>query len=386
MKIVQTNKAYAPLIGGMETIVTALAEGLSKKDGTEVEALVCNATRSFRSTTRVINDVRVTYVPRWGSITSLPVSPSFLTHLARARGDILHVHEPFPLVDLSFGVYPRIRRHFKRIVVTYQSDIIRQKWALAFYRPFIHHFLSMTDRILVSSPALVEHSDILSLYRDRCEVVPLGLDLKWTGDRGKRSVRVEEIRMLRGTPLILFVGRLVYYKGLQYLIDAMAELAAAKLVIVGSGPLQGALERQIQSHQLRDRVTILPHMDSEELYSYYEACDVFVLPSTERSEAYGLVQIEAMASGKPVVSTEIQTGTTFVNQNGKTGFTVPPRDAGALAHAIEKLLRDNELRARFGRQAEERALREFTTESMVDRTYDIYRRLLDVRADTPLSR
>jgi glycosyltransferase involved in cell wall biosynthesis len=381
MRIVQTNKAYAPLIGGVETTVTVLSEGLSRMDDVSVNALVCNSTRSFKTETRTINGVQVTYLPRWGSVASLPISPSFLTHLAGLRGDILHVHEPFPLVDLSLGVYPRIRRHFKRIVVTWHSDVVRQKWALTFYRPFINRFLSMTDRILVSSPALLEHSDFLPPYRDRCEVVPLGLNLGWTKDRGKRVARVKEIRQAHGTPLVLFVGRLVYYKGLQYLIDAMAAIPKAKLVVIGSGPLQASLERRVQSQSLSDRVTFLPHMDSEELYSYYEACDVFVLPSTARSEAYGLVQIEAMACGKPVVSTEIQTGTTFVNQNGKTGLTVPAQDARALAHAVGTLLEDEDLRARLGQQAAERALREFTTERMVNRVYDIYRHLLESDTD-----
>ncbi len=376
MKIVQTNKAYAPWIGGMETIVTVLAEGLSAKPGVTVEALVCNGERSFVRDIQTRNGVQVTYLPRWGFVSSLPISPTFPFALGRAEGDILHVHEPFPLVDLSVAANPRIRRHFKHIVVTYQSDIVRQKWALKVYRPFIHNFLSIADRILVSSPALIENSEFLPLYRDRCEIVPLGVNLQWTRDRQRRSTRVQEIRRRHGTPLILFVGRLVYYKGLEYLVDAMTRVPEGKLVIVGSGPLQGELERQIRSLRCADRITILPHLDSEELYSYYEACDVFVLPSTEKTEAYGLVQVEAMASGKPVVSTEIGTGTTFVNQNGVTGLTVPPRDASALAGAIGTLLRDPDLRTRLGRQAEERAMKEFTTEQMVERVYNVYQRLL----------
>ncbi|HSQ75442.1 MAG TPA: glycosyltransferase, partial [Bacteroidota bacterium] len=186
----------------------------------------------------------------------------------------------------------------------------------------------------------------------------------------------QEIRRRHGTPLVLFVGRLVYYKGLEYLVDAMARIPEGKLVIVGSGPLQDELERQIRSLRCADRITILPHLDSEELYSYYEACDVFVLPSTEKTEAYGLVLVEAMASGKPVVSTEIGTGTTFVNQNGVTGLTVPPRDAAALATAIGTLLHNADLRTRLGRQAEERAMKEFTTEQMVERVYHVYQKLL----------
>jgi glycosyltransferase involved in cell wall biosynthesis len=360
----------------METIVTALSEGLSAKPGVSVEALVCNGERSFFRETRERNGVKVTYLPRWGSIASLPVSPSFPFALARTSGDILHVHEPFPLVDLSLGIFPRIRRRFRRIVVTYQSDIIRQQWALKFYRPFIRHFLSLADCILVSSPALVDNSEFLPAYRDRCEIVPLGLDLNWTRDRSTRTGEVQRIRQMHGTPLILFVGRLVYYKGLQYLIDAMAGVPHANLVIIGSGPLRGDLERQSRALGCADRISILPHVDAQTLHAYYEASDVFVLPSTERSEAYGLVQIEAMASAKPVVSTEIQTGTTFVNKDGETGFAVPPRDPAALARAINRLLADDALRLRLGHQAEERALREFTVERMIDRTFAVYGRLL----------
>ncbi len=376
MKILQTNKAYAPVIGGVETTVTVLAEGLSKRAGLSVEALVCNARRTLATETNVINGVKVTYMPRWGSIASLPISPNYLPHLASLHGDILHVHEPFPLVDLSVALFPRIRRQFKRIVVTWHSDIVRQKWALTVYRPFIERFLPQVDRILVSAPALLENSDFLRPYSHRCEVVPLGVPLDWTRDRTPRLPRVAEIRRRLGTPLVLCVGRLVYYKGMQYLVEAMAKLPEARLAIIGSGPLQGKLEAQIAALGLAGRVSLLPHLEDEELHAYYEACDLFVLPSTERSEAYGLVQIEAMASGKPVISTQINTGTTFVNRHGVTGLTVPPRDADALARAMREILHDDGLRERLGRQAEERALEEFTAGRMVDRILDVYTRLL----------
>ncbi len=383
MKIVQTNKAYAPHVGGVETTVTTLAEGLSAKEGITVEVLVCNPRRTLTLETRTVNGVTVTYAPRWGSIASLPISPSFLPHLARMHGDILHVHEPFPLVDLSLALFPRIRHQFKRIVVTWHSDIVRQQWALKIYRPFIERFLPLVDRILVSSPALIDNSDFLGRYRDRCEVIPLGVGLEWTRDRAKRVGRVEEIRRRIGTPLVLFVGRLVYYKGLQYLVEAITRLPGAKLVIIGSGPLKAQLDAQVAALGLGGRVTILPHLANEELYAYYEACDLFVLPSTERSEAYGLVQIEAMASGKPVVSTEIKTGTTFVNCNGITGLTVPPRDADALARAMNEIIHNDVLRNRLGQQAEERALREFTAVKMVDRTLALYERLLATSSEKP---
>jgi rhamnosyl/mannosyltransferase len=153
-------------------------------------------------------------------------------------------------------------------------------------------------------------------------------------------------------------------------------IPGARLVMIGSGPLKGELLRQVERLGLRERVTIIPPVSEEELHAFYEACDMLVLPSIERSEAYGLVQVEAMASGKPVVSTRLDTGVPFVNQHRVTGLTVPMRDARALADAISLLIRDTDLRVRLGQQARDRALREFSAEMMVERTIDVYRRLL----------
>ena len=160
------------------------------------------------------------------------------------------------------------------------------------------------------------------------------------------------------------------------LIDALLEQGARELVIVGAGPLRDSVEADIALFRLQGRVTIIPYATDEELHAYYEACDVLVLPSSERSEAYGLVQVEAMACGKPVVSTRLGTGVTFVNQDGITGLTVAPRDSRALAEALKRLLGDPDLRLTLGRKAQERALREFSAPRMVDRTIEVYERLM----------
>lgn len=376
MKIIQTNKAYLPLIGGVETTIAGLAAGLSRAPGVEVEAHVCDGNRSLVMHRGHVHGVPVVYLPRWGTFASLPLSPAYVWHLAGLKGDILHVHEPFPLVDIAIRLFPRIRRNFARIVVTWHSDIVRQRWALGIYAPFIHNFLRQVDRIFVSSPALVDHSEYLAAYRDKCEVLPLGLDLSWTRRSTERAARVAEIRRSFAVPIVLFVGRLVYYKGLDHLVAAMSGVPDAHLVIIGQGPLQEAIDNQIRAAGLSGRITVLPHLDAEDLYAYYEACDVFVLPSTERSEAYGLVQIEAMACGKPVVCTEIHTGTTFVNQHGVTGLAVPPRDARCLADAIRQILENSDLRMQMGAAARQRALEHFTTDRMVTRTLETYRALL----------
>jgi rhamnosyl/mannosyltransferase len=372
MKILHTNKAYAEWVGGIETVVTDLSEGMARVEGNTVEALVCSHVNSCSTVRRVRNGVSVTYVPRWGSLASLPISPGFFPSLARARADILHVHEPFPLVDLAMVLRPSIASHFSRIVVSWYSDIIRQRWALPFYGPVIQRFLRTVDRILVSVPSLIDNSEFLLPHRDRCEVIPLGVRLDWVQRRDARAEKAASLRRRYGTPLVLFVGRLVYYKGVEYLIEAMSKLPEARLVMIGSGPLKSRVDAGIARHRLQQRVTVIPYAEPEDLYAFYEACDLLVLPSTERSETYGLVQVEAMACGKPVVSTNITTGVPFVNQNGKTGFTVPPRDVQALVRAMAELLGNRDMALRFGEYARQRALREFSAETMVERTLKVY--------------
>ncbi len=172
------------------------------------------------------------------------------------------------------------------------------------------------------------------------------------------------------------MGRLVYYKGIQYLIDAINQVPDVSLVIIGSGPLKKELLNQIRALNLEKRIHILPEVDEETLRSFYEACDIFVLPSVEKSETYGIVQIEAMACGKPVICTELKTGTTFINQNGITGLVVPPRDSRALADAINSLANNGSLRSELGNNAKQRALNELAAEKMVERTYKVYNDLL----------
>jgi glycosyltransferase involved in cell wall biosynthesis len=330
-------------------------------------------------TSNRFNGVPVDSVGRWGTCFSVPVSPSYASALAHCSGDILHIHEPFPLADLALALRPEVLHNFKCMVVTWHGDIARQSWALPLYRHLVHPVLRRADRIFASSPSLVENSLFLKPHRDRCTVLPLGLDLSWTAGFDLRRKRVEEIRRTFKAPFILFVGRLVYYKGLRYLVESLGMVPDARLVIIGSGPLKRALEQQIDELRLEDRATILPHVPDDELHAFYEACDLLVLPSTERSEAFGLVQIEAMACAKPVVSTEIGTGTTFINQNGVTGITVPPREPKALARAINELLADQDLRIRLGRRGRERALEEFTVEQMVARTLVAYREILSLK-------
>jgi rhamnosyl/mannosyltransferase len=376
MKIVQTNKAYYPKVGGIETTITNLSEGLVKQYDVSVEVLTCSNQRSTEYEKKSLNGVEIIYLPTFGFVASLPISISYINSLSKLSGDILHVHEPFPWADLSYLFSKKIKSNFSKLVVSWHSDIVRQKWALSFYGPLIHKFLKLADKILVSNKNLIDYSEYLPDYKSKCEVIPLGAKLDWIGQTENRSDNVQKIKSAHSSPMVLFVGRLVYYKGIQYLIEAISKLPDVKLVIIGSGPLQQKLLNQIYNLNLSERIKILPEVDEETLYSYYEACDIFVLPSVEKSETYGIVQIEAMACGKPVVCTELRTGTTFINQHKKTGLVVPPRDSNALAEAIKKLITNDSLRIELGKNAKQRALMEFTAEKMVDRTFTVYKDLL----------
>lgn len=375
MHIVHTNKAYYPHIGGIETVVRYLAEGLSRRPDLSVEVLACGG--RGRTVTRQVDGVPVRYVAQWGTFSSIPISPAYPVWLARYSGDILEIHEPFPLVDLSVLLLARrIASRFRKAVVWWHSDIIGRDWAMPFYAPLLRRFLDIVDRIIVATPDHITSSRFLPDVREKCEIVPYGIPLEpfQTDERQRREI--SELRSQIGRPLLLFVGRLVYYKGLQYLVEAMQYLRDSKLVIIGSGTLKRKLERLAEELEVDQDILFLSYLPRDELITYYHACDVFILPSTEVSEAFGIVQLEAMACGKPVVSTNLETGITFVNQHGKTGLTVPPRSPSALADAVRRLLGDDDLYAELSGHAQRRVHREFSQELMIERTLRIYRDLL----------
>ncbi|MBN1628323.1 MAG: glycosyltransferase, partial [Thermoleophilia bacterium] len=192
--------------------------------------------------------------------------------------------------------------------------------------------------------------------------------------------RAAELRAAHsGRKIVLFVGRLVYYKGVDVLVRAMADVDA-DLVLIGGGPLEDELHELAAQSGIASRVTFIPPQDDDELCAWYHAADVFCLPSVARSEAFGLVQIEAHAAGTPVVSTDLPTGVPYANLDGVTGLIVPPRDDSALAAALSRLLSDDDLRARLGAQAQARALVEFTIPRMVSGTVDVYMEAIERHA------
>jgi rhamnosyl/mannosyltransferase len=240
------------------------------------------------------------------------------------------------------------------------------------FSPFLHRALSRASAIIATSPDYLRTSAVLARHRDHCHVIPYGIAL----DQFARadSNEVAEIRQRYGDRLVLSVGRLVYYKGFEYLIRAMKQVRG-KLLIIGDGPLREKLRSLATELGVADKVILAGEIQNERIVSYYHASKLFALASIARSEAFGIVQIEAMAAGLPVVNTSLDSGVPFVSLHDKTGLTVPPADPDSLAAAINRLLDDPELRQSFGRAAALRARDEFSLESMTSRTLALYERV-----------
>lgn len=366
MKILHIYKDYFPVLGGMENHIRWLAEAQAAA-GHEVTVLVTHP--QHRTTDNVEHGVRVIRAARLTTVASTPLSLAMPRLLRAQRPDIAHLHFPYPPGEVSQWLFG----HAGHTVMTYHSDVVRQKGLLRLYEPLMRRILQRVDRIIATSPQYAASSPYLRPLRDKITVIPLGIDVPRFQEPDRVEVRAIQQRF--GAPLLLFVGRLRYYKGVQYLLDALPQVPEARLLIAGSGPMAQPWQAQAQALGLAERVFFLGDVADADLPAYYAAADVFVLPACERSEAFGVVQVEALASGTPIVSTELGTGTSYVNQEGVTGRVVPAGDAAALGGALRALLADPAQRHAMAAAARQRAAAEFSLPVMVTRVEALYRSL-----------
>ena len=354
--ILHAAKLYPPMGGGMETVLRDLCDGTAGEWNVRVVAASDRAT-TVRERCGGVDVVRAA---TYGKAASVPICPSLPFELWRRRADCVVLHEPNPIAGTALFLHTPA----PRLVVWHHSDLVRPSWAPATYGRVQRALYRRADCVIVSSPALAADSALVRHAR-RVAVIPFGVELSRYSrvDEASRSRTNRRLAAVPG-PRLLFVGRLVYYKGLEVLLDAMS-LFQGSLVIAGEGPLDGALRTLVAEKRLADRVLFAGRVADADLPAYYQACDVFVLPSIARTEAFGVVQIEAMAAGRPVVSTNLPTGVPWVNQDGVSGLVVPPGDASALGAALHSLMSDAALRQRLGDGALRRAQAVFSRERMV---------------------
>ncbi|WFR56323.1 glycosyltransferase [Anaerocolumna sp. AGMB13025] len=367
LKILQINKLYYPVTGGIERIVQQVAEGL--QDKTDMEVLVCQ--ERGKTIVEDINGVKVTRAGSYGVFLSMPISFIFLRKLRKMSmdKDILHFHMPFPLGDLAC-----ILSGYKgKVVIWWHSDIVRQKKLMYVYRPLMDKFLKRADAIIVATQGHIDGSDYLSKYKDKCIIIPYGVDLL-IEDRGTQYYK-NAVPTHKKQLKLLFVGRFVYYKGCEVLLRAISKVDGIELNMVGSGELEPKLKEDVIKLGIQNRVHFLGNIGDNELNKAFEECDVFVLPSILKSEAFGLVQIEAMAYGKPVINTNLPSGVPYVSIDHVTGLTVPPNDVQALADAIQWMALHEEERIEMGRKARERMKECFQMESMLKNVLKLYQNL-----------
>jgi glycosyltransferase involved in cell wall biosynthesis len=368
--VVHAAKLYPPAGGGMETVLRDLCDGTAADWNVQVVA----ANDSNATVRERCGEVDVVRVAAFGQAASVPLCPSLPLELWRHRADCVVLHEPNPIAGTALF----LRTPAPRLVIWHHSDLVRPSWAPATYGRVVQRALyRRADCVIVSSP-LAAHSALVQ-YARRVAVIPFGVPLERYDrmDAGRRA-RIDDVVAAVPGPRVLFVGRLVYYKGLEVLLDAMGRCGGS-LVIVGEGPLDGALRALVTEKRLAGRVLFAGRVPDADLPAFYQACDVFVLPSIARTEAFGVVQIEAMAAGRPVVSTNLPTGVPWVNQDGVSGLVVTPGDPVALGDALQRLLDDGALRRRLGEGARQRAQTMFSRERMVA----AFKRLIDTVVQAP---
>jgi rhamnosyl/mannosyltransferase len=359
VKLVHVYKDYFPPVrGGIEQTIHRMARW-QVAAGHEVTVLVASGTRASR--TEVLDGVRVIRVGEWARALSSPISPGFPAALGRLEADLWHLHSPNPLGEVAF----QLAGKRGAMVFTYYCDLSKQKALVPLYRPLVHALFRRAQAIHVIAPQALERPDsIVYPFRARAQVVPLGIetDTLLALDRDRPGAR--RLRERFGDPHLLFVGRLRHYKGLHHLLDAMPQVSA-RLVIVGDGAMEASLKAQAARLGLGDKVTFAGAVDDETLLDHLAAAGIGLLPSSTPTEAFGLAMVEYLAAGLPAISTELGTGTSFVNAHGETGLIVPACDPAALAAAIGTMVKDREWREAMGRAGRERVRRMFTTAAMM---------------------
>ncbi len=380
LRILHLGKYFPPVRGGIENFLFDLARAQARAG--DIPLVLAHHEKPFKSSIMETSaPLRVYRTATVGTLLYAPIAPEYPFTLNRIlkqfNPHVIHAHLPNTSV---FWLLLLARR--RPVVVHWHSDVVassidrRLAMAYRFYRPFERRLLDLASAIIPTSQPYLRSSIALRNFAHKCTVIPLGLDPSRLYSPGE-----QELRRLRssypGQSLIASAGRFAYYKGFNFLIDAAKDLTGTTLVIAGDGKLRPSMAERTSNLGLSERVYLPGEIEDKELHTLMAACDIFCLPSVERTEAFGLTILEAMAFARPIISTAIEgSGAGWVNENEKTGLVVPPGDSSALESAIHSLMSSPDRRIRMGQNARERFLSQFHIDRIAQKVQELYRSIL----------
>lgn len=378
MRILQFGRYnYSQIKGGVQYFAELLSVQLAINQNYPVE--IDEIVSGTNLKTEIVRFGRRTLisVPQYGNFKSVPVSPGIFLWswklLISKKYDVIHLNFPDPLALLAILFYPKLK---SKIVVTWHADIVKQKLLLRFYQPWVRLFMKKVDAVIVATPLHIDSCLQLknSGYLGPIHVAPFGIEKEKWQIQAQHQKEADGIKArLDSKKLVLFAfGRHVYYKGFEFLIEAMKETPNAILLLGGSGPLTSYYRELIQKNKIEDRIQMIGQVPESKLIPYFLASDVFVFPSVDQTEAFGYAQVEAMICGLPVISTWLGNGVNFVNIDQVTGLVVPARDSTALATAILKMSEDSQMRKVMADKAQQRALELFTSDQTAEKIFKIF--------------
>ena len=367
MKILQLGKFY-PIRGGVEKVMYDLTTGLSTK-GVHCDMLCAS------------ENPQIIKLNEYGSVicskslmklAATMISPAMMLQLRKMKKeyDVIHVHHPDPMACLALFS----SGYQGKVVLHWHSDILKQKLLLKFYQPLQNWLIKRADLIVGTTPVYVAQSKCLQKVQEKVTYLPIGIEPMRPDVQGVQRIKEQ----YSGKKIIYSLGRLVGYKGYEYLVDAAQYLTDDYLILIGGGgPLKEELQQKIDTLGVGNKVKLLGFVPDEDLANYYGACDVYCLSSIWKTEAFAIVQIEAMSCGKPVVATRIpESGVSWVNKQDYSGLNVEPENGKALAEAIVRLTTDEAYYQKMAAQARSLYEERYTFDKMIDTCIDLYRRVL----------
>lgn len=369
MNVLQLGKFF-PFSGGVERVMYDLASGLSLS-GCNCDIL-CASISGKKDLEIEINDKFQIYATKSCiKVMRTVISPAMITKLKRVMDyyDIIHIHHPDPMAALAL----HLSGFNGKVILHWHSDIVKQKKALLFYSILQTWLLKRSNVIVTTSPLYMDSSPFLFAYKNKCVSIPIGVE-KICLENEVSKIR----QQYAGKKIVYSLGRLIYYKGYEYLIDSAEYLDDTYIILIGGGgPLYENLQQQIREKKLEGRVKLLGRVPDEMMAKYYQMCDIFCLSSVERTEAFGIAQIEAMSFGKPIVATRIPgSGVSWVNEDGVSGLNVECRDSKGLAKAFQQIMSDASLYHTYSAGAMMRYETLFTKGKMIENILSLYRQVL----------